>query len=54
MGISPCNERQRVVFETSANFVLAVACFAGLGLFVCSDLGLTPQALCCRLLSQAY
>lgn len=33
-------------------FTLSPA-FAGLGLVVCSDLGLTPQALFWRLLSQA-
>jgi len=33
--------------------ILAVARFAGFALFVCYDLGLTPQALCYRLLPQA-
>ena len=43
IGISPCNGRQRVVFETTANLALAVACFAGLGLFVCMTWGSRPR-----------
>ena len=54
MSISPCSGRQRVVLETFADLVLAVARFAGLGSLVRRHLGLTPQAFCCRLLPQAY
>jgi len=56
-GVSPrerkIGERQPVKraaarwFESSYNLNISVACVAGLALFVCSDLGLTPQALCC-------
>ena len=54
MSISPCNGRQRVVLETCASLIHAVARFSGLEYLFAVTRGVTPQALCCRQLPQSY